>query len=632
MQADLLQQIFTRTPEAMLLVNPVSDSFIASNPAAEQLLGFEADELKVLNPSTLFRTELGKLVTLTQAAYDKGHSWSNEISASNHEGGVIQLDITVSMLNTSGVLLFNIRDLAQLERLHTMVEANRLHRDGLIGWKVIESVFRELEHENKLILQAAGDGIYGVDRNGNTTFCNPAAERMLGWKAEELVGRNIHSMIHHTHADGTIYPAHECHIYAAFNDSEVHTVEDEVFWHKDGTPIIVEYTSTPISEQGLVAGAVVIFRDISERKLAETKLRAALSEVQSLKKRLEMENAYLLEEYRVEHNYKEIIGRSHAIHTVIQQIELVSPTDANVLISGESGTGKELIARAIHGSSKRHDRPLIRVNCASIPKDLFESEFFGHVKGAFTGAVSDRAGRFEMANGGTLFLDEVGEIPLDLQGKLLRVLQEQQFERVGESSTQHVDVRIIAATNRDLKEEVAARRFREDLYFRLNVFPVICGPLRERVEDIPILVSHFLQSVSKKLGKPPMQFSRSDMQRLQTYPWPGNIRELINVVERSLILSQGQRIRLDLPAGDDEIVIGENPDTAEQLSDQRILTDEEIRNHERNNIIAALKQCNGRVFGGDGAAALMDIKPTTLSSRLKRLAINRHQFITGKKL
>ena len=333
-----------------------------------------------------------------------------------------------------------------------------------------------------------------------------------------------------------------------------------------------------------------------------------------------------------EHNYKEIIGRSHAIHTVIQQIELVSPTDANVLISGESGTGKELIARAIHGSSKRHDRPLIRVNCASIPKNLFESEFFGHVKGAFTGAVSDRAGRFEMANGGTLFLDEVGEIPLDLQGKLLRVLQEQQFERVGESSTQHVDVRIIAATNRDLKEEVAARRFREDLYFRLNVFPVICGPLRERVEDIPILVSHFLQSVSKKLGKPPMQFSRSDMQRLQTYPWPGNIRELINVVERSLILSQGQRIRLDLPAGDDEIVIGENPDTAEQLSDQRILTDEEIRNHERNNIIAALKQCNGRVFGGDGAAALMDIKPTTLSSRLKRLAINRHQFITGKKL
>ena len=629
MQADLLQQIFTRTPEAMLLVNPVSDSFIASNPAAEQLLGFEADELKVLNPSTLFRTELGKLVTFTQATYDKGHAWSNDICASKPNGEVIQLDITARVLNTSGVLLFNVRDPAQLERLQTTIEANRLHRDGLLGWKVIESVFRELEHENKLILQSAGDGIYGVDRNGNTTFCNPAAERMLGWRAEELVGRNIHQMIHHTHADGTAYLAHECHIYAAFNDGDIHTVEDEVFWHKDGTSILVEYTSTPITEQGQIAGAVVIFRDISERKQAETKLRAALTEVQSLKKRLEMENAYLLEEYRVEHNYKEIVGRSHAINTVIQQIELVSPTDANVLISGESGTGKELIARAIHGSSKRHDRPLIRVNCASIPKDLFESEFFGHVKGAFTGAVSDRAGRFEMANGGTLFLDEVGEIPLDLQGKLLRVLQEQQFERVGESSTQHVDVRIIAATNRDLKQEVAARRFREDLYFRLNVFPVICGPLRERVEDIPILVSHFLQSVSKKLGKPPMKLSRSDMQRLQSYSWPGNIRELINVVERSLILSQGQRLRFDLPAGNGEIFTMENIDAKEQASQSRILTAEEMRIHERNNIVAALKQCNGRVFGGDGAAALMDIKPTTLSSRMKKLAINRHQFISG---
>ncbi|MDX2487691.1 MAG: sigma 54-interacting transcriptional regulator, partial [Gammaproteobacteria bacterium] len=550
MQPDLLQQIFTRTTEAMLLVDPVRDSFVASNPAAQQLLGFEGDELAHLSPSTLFRTELGKLVTLTQAAYDKGHSWSNEISASNHEGGVIQLDITVSMLNTSGVLLFNIRDLAQLERLHTMVEANRLHRDGLIGWKVIESVFRELEHENKLILQAAGDGIYGVDRNGNTTFCNPAAERMLGWKAEELVGRNIHSMIHHTHADGTIYPAHECHIYAAFNDSEVHTVEDEVFWHKDGTPIIVEYTSTPISEQGLVAGAVVIFRDISERKLAETKLRAALSEVQSLKKRLEMENAYLLEEYRVEHNYKEIIGRSHAIHTVIQQIELVSPTDANVLISGESGTGKELIARAIHGSSKRHDRPLIRVNCASIPKDLFESEFFGHVKGSFTGAVKDRAGRFELADGGTIFLDEVGEIPLALQSKLLRVLQEGQYERVGDEKTKTVDVRLIAATNRNLQEEVEAGNFREDLYFRLNVFPVNVVPLRERLDDIPLLAQHFVKLLSKKLNLSEPGLTNASVKQLQTYSWKGNIRELQNVIERAIILSQGGTLQFNLPGND----------------------------------------------------------------------------------
>ena len=280
MTPDLLQKIFSRTTEAMLLVNPVADSFVASNPAAQDLLGYGKDQLAGLTPSTLFRTELGKLVAFTHAVFDKGHARVNEIIANNSNGESISLDITASLLDTDETLLFTIRDLAQLEHLHSTMEANRLHRDGLLGWKVIETVFREFEHENELILQAAGDGIYGVDRNGNTTFCNPAAERMLGWKSEELVGKNIHQMIHHTHADGTDYLAQECHIYAAFNDGEVHTVEDEVLWHKNGSPIMVEYTSTPITEQGQIAGAVVIFRDIGERKRAETKLRAALAEVQ----------------------------------------------------------------------------------------------------------------------------------------------------------------------------------------------------------------------------------------------------------------------------------------------------------------------------------------------------------------
>ena len=257
----------------------------------------------------------------------------------------------------------------------------------------------------------------------------------------------------------------------------MHNVDGEVFWRKDGTPVWVEYTSTPIRDRGMVVGAVIVFRDVSQRREADEKLHAALAEVDRLRERLELENAYLQEEIRIETNPRGIIGQSAAIQKTLRQVKLVAPTTAAVMITGESGTGKELIARAIHEASSRRDRPLIRVNCAAIPRELFESEFFGHVKGAFTGAVRDRIGRFELADGGTLFLDEVGEIPLELQGKLLRVLQEGNFERVGEERTRAVDVRLIAATNRDLKQEVARGRFREDLYFRLNVFPVESVPL-----------------------------------------------------------------------------------------------------------------------------------------------------------
>ena len=300
----------------------------------------------------------------------------------------------------------------------------------------------------------------------------------------------------------------------------------------------------------------------------------------------------------------------------------MAPTDASVLISGESGTGKELIARAIHENSSRSGRPLIRVNCASIPRELFESEFFGHVKGAFTGAVSDRAGRFELADGGTLFLDEVGEIPLELQSKLLRVLQEQQFERIGDNRTRRVDVRVIAATNRHLKQEVSDKRFREDLYFRLNVFPIESVPLRHRIDDVPLLASHFIQRACEKFNKPTVKLSKVDMQRLQAYAWPGNIRELIHVIERAVILAQGERLRLDLPETLNAVTPAGN-DSDARIS---ILSDHERQQRDRNNIINALRATGGKVFGPDGAARLLEVKPTTLASRIKRLNINKLDF------
>ena len=396
-----------------------------------------------------------------------------------------------------------------------------------------------LKHRNELILQAAGEGIYGVDNNGMTIFVNPAAARMLGWQADALIGQPMHALLHHTRPDGTHFPKEECSIYAAFKDGTVHHVDDEVFWRKDGSSLPVAYTSTPIRENGKLAGAVVVFRDITEQKLAEQKLHQAYTEIEKMKEQLEAENVYLQEEYKLEKNFAGIVGQSHAIQQVMQQIELVAATDASVLISGESGTGKELIASAIHEQSERHGHPWIRVNCAAIPRELFESEFFGHVKGAFTGALKDRTGRFSLANGGTIFLDEVGEIPLELQSKLLRVLQEGQFERVGEEKTSNVDVRIVAASNRELKADIKANRFREDLYFRLAVVPIHVPPLRQRRADIPDLVRYFLAKINRELGGRVSGISDEAMEKLLQHSWPGNVRELENTLVRAAVLAPG---------------------------------------------------------------------------------------------
>lgn len=368
-----------------------------------------------------------------------------------------------------------------------------------MGWERISQVFERIQQQNRLILGAVGEGIYGLDTRGQTTFINPAAERILGWSAIDMIGQDAHHLFHHSHSDGRAFEVNQCPIHASFSDGQVHRVDHEVFWHKSGEPIAVEYTSTPIFEMGRLVGAVVLFRDIRERQRTEARLRDALSEVEQLKTRLEMENQYLQEEINAHGNHHEIVGESPAVKHLLQQIDLVAATDANVLVTGESGTGKELVARAIHASSPRRDRPLIRVNCAAVPRELFESEFFGHLKGAFTGAVSNRVGRFELADGGTLFLDEVGEIPLELQSKLLRVLQDRQFEPVGDNRTRAVDVRVIAATNRDLRDMVARGAFREDLYFRLNVFPIRSVPLRGDLRTFRCSPAIFLKGLAWRL-------------------------------------------------------------------------------------------------------------------------------------
>ena len=476
---------------------------------------------------------------------------------------------------------------------------------------------------HELILNAAGEGIYGLDRNGIATFGNAATMEILGWKPEDVIGKRVHDIHHHSHPDGSPYPHTECPIYAALRDGEIHRVDEEVFWHVDGSPVPIEYTSTPIRQDGEIQGAVVVFRDISERREIEHQREAAFHEIKQLKEQLEQERDYLRDEIKTGSDFGEIIGVSAALQRTMAQIDAVDVTPANVLILGESGVGKEMVARAIHDRSARADKPLVKINCASIPKELFESEFFGHVKGAFTGAHRDRVGRLQLAHSGTVFLDEVGEIPPDLQGKLLRALQEREFERVGDDRTIKVDVRVVAATNRDLEAEVKSGRFREDLYYRLGVFPIVVPPLRDRREDIGPLAEHFLSRTCVDLGRDPMRLSKQQVQQLTGRRWPGNIRELRNVIERAVILSAGNRARLDLAMPDDADT---QPDATIDLtpSDRTdFVTDSEMREREKANMIAALRHAGWRVWGPDGAAGLLGIKPSTLTYRMKVLGITR---------
>lgn len=640
------------SPLAMIVIDPFADRLLAANPAACELLSLGQKSLEQTSTeresteqegiehawssmapfSHRLSASLPLWISFTDEALVQKTAWSDDLVILNMLRQPYRVEVYAQQIEEPSQLLLTLIDRNKAEQQRAKAELGRQRRQGEVGWQRVEQVFERIEKQNQLILSAAGEGIYGLDAEGKTTFVNPAAERFLGWSTEDMVGHDAHLMFHHTHADGRHFPVQQCPIHASFSDGQVHHVDNEVFWHKNGESIPVEYTSTPIFEMGRLVGAVVLFRDIRERKRAEQQLRDALAEVESLKQRLELENEYLQEEIKAELNHRDIVGNSPAVAKLLKQVEMVAPTSANVLISGESGTGKELIARAIHAGSLRGDRPLIRVNCAAIPRDLFESEFFGHVKGAFTGAVQDRPGRFELAHGGTLFLDEVGEIPLELQSKLLRVLQDQQFERVGENRTREVDVRVIAATNRELREMIDAGHFREDLYFRLNVFPIDSVPLRHRTEDVPLLARHFLQRASLKFKKPGVRIPPAQLEILQRYPWPGNIRELENIIERQVIVAQGRKLVFD------DLLLGESsywrrsdlaPAEAQYGAQQQaatLLTEHALSQRQRESAMAALAQARGKVSGAGGAAELLGIKPTTLASRLNKWGIDSREF------
>ena len=476
-----------------------------------------------------------------------------------------------------------------------------------------------LEQHYRDMYRATPAMLHTVDSAGRIVHVSNHWLRKLGYRREEVIGRLITEFM----TEETRARLQKEGLANVFTTRDFEN-EPRTFVTKSGDVIEILVSSVrERSEEGEVLGVRVASKDVTERNEAERRLRAAFEENARLREELERERDYLREEVRVSMNYGRIIGESSALKKMLARLQAVAQTAASVLIEGESGIGKELVAHVIHAHSPRSQGPLVKVNCASIPHELFESEFFGHVKGAFTGAIRDRVGRFQLADGGTIFLDEVGEIPLALQSKLLRVLQESEYERVGDEATYSLDVRVIAATNRDLEQAVEQGRFREDLYYRLSVFPIDVPPLRDRGDDVIQLASHFLERACKDFGHRPLTLSRKQAALLTRYTWPGNIRELKNVIERGVILSQGKVLRLDLAMADILDAGPEHSAADAVVAANRVMTDTEIRALEKRNMVEALTLANWKVSGPAGAAELVGVKPTTFTDRMKKYGIAR---------
>lgn len=517
-----------------------------------------------------------------------------------------------------------------VEYVNALKSANLELEEQLAKLKASESRILESETKFRKIFEYAPFGAAMTDFKGNIILANRAICKMLGYEKQELESMHFAEFTHPDDQKPNV------DLFKKLISHEIdHYSMEKKYIRKTGEVIWGSLASIMI-ERGPSDDAMIIgmIEDITHQKKIEEELKThrdrledlvaeRTSEIKMLKDRLKAENTLLKQELADSHHYGTIIGQSTSIKSVISQIELVSPTKSSVLIQGDSGTGKELVAREIHKHSPRKNNAFIKVNCAAIPKELYESEFFGHIKGAYTGAVKDRVGRFEAADGGTIFLDEVGEIPLSLQSKLLRVLQEGEYERVGDEKTRKVDVRIVAATNKNLKEEIKNKTFRDDLFYRLNVFPIHITPLRDRKDDIPLLASHFIGRLSKEMNRPNPDLTKANLLDLQAYDWPGNVRELGNTIERAMILSRTQKLNFsDILESEGDAIQFDQGNLA-QPTPEGILSVADLQHFEKENMLRALKFCKWKIYNSDGAAQLLGIKPTTLIERMKRMKIKK---------
>jgi formate hydrogenlyase transcriptional activator len=521
----------------------------------------------------------------------------------------------------------------RIGRKRVLLNARRIYRESkgtdrillafedITDQKQTEEALKSSETRYRRLFETAQDGILILDaETGQISDVNPFLVEMLGYSHEDILGKKLWEIgaLRDIEASKAAFIELQSKGYVRYKDLPLET--------KDGRQVAVEFVSNVylvnhkkviqcnirnVTEQKLAAEALQKAHNELEQRVEErtVELRTALSEIKTLKDQLEVENIYFRQEIKKKHQFDHIIGQSDGLKYVLYRAEHVAPADTTVLILGETGTGKELIAAAIHNMSPRKDRPLITVNCAALPANLIESELFGREKGAFTGADTRQVGRFEVANGSTLCMDEIGELPLEVQAKLLRAIEQNEFERLGSSHTIKVDVRILATTNRNLEEEIRKGRFRQDLYYRLNIFPITVPPLRQRKEDIPLLVQAFVEQYSRKLGKQITSIQKETMKALQDYPWPGNVRELESVIERAVILCTGPVLQL--------------ADELENLSLPLSSTVRTLEEMERKQILKTLLETQWRIEGRDGAAAILGLHPSTLRARMHKLGIRR---------
>jgi len=602
--------VFSHTPEGVLTyISPGAKALFGREP--EALIGRNWCDL---NPTKECEAELTELIKNTAAG--NLNPPTHFIHYYHPDGAIhtLEADNKPVFDEAGNVILIDgiakdITKRLQLERELKAANDKLQDMNGRLEQRVRERTMalQESEEKYRRIVTTANEGILTANENFIITFANTVIADLLGGTVEDLIGRPVSDLIlEEDQEDHQKQMRIRKGAGKATYERRIRRLDGETRW-------VIVSGAPMIDSEDRFRGSVVMMTDIAERKQSEIKLRDAFREISKLKEQIEAEKIYLQEEIKLEHNFEEIIGASDEIKYVLYRVEQVAETDSTVIILGETGTGKELIARALHNASERAARPLIKVNCAALPEQFIESELFGHEKGAYTGAVKTRRGRFELAHQGTIFLDEIGELPLALQAKLLRVLQDQEFERLGSSRTIKSDARVIAASNRDLEALVGTGKFRMDLWYRIDAFPITMPPLRHRKVDIPMLVNHFVKKICHRIGRIITKVPKTVLDELMAYDWPGNIRELEHVIERSIITTPGESLQLTerLHSVLDEIP-PDHPDV--------------IKSHasmEHEHILRALKKTNWVVKGPKGAAKILKLHPSTLRYRMQKLDIRR---------
>jgi PAS domain S-box-containing protein len=582
----LFEKLFEASPDAIVVTN-AEGRITSINSQVERLFGYGRQELigqdvEILVPERFRHTHPSHRGAYNAHASVRPMGAGLELFGRRKDGSEFPVDIMLSPMETpeGRVVISVIRDISERRRAQEDV--------------------RRSEAQFRALFEFSPDAIIASDREGRITEVNARVESMFGYQRGELLGQPIDSLVperfRHTH------PARRKEYASAARVRPMGAGLELYGRRKDGSEFPADIMLGPVeTTEGRIVLSVI--RDLTEKREAEEALR-----------RSELQKRYLEEELNTEARFEEIIGESVGLKRVLKLVETVSATDVTVLILGETGTGKEVIARAIHHLSPRNEHVMVKLNCAAIPAGLLESELFGHEKGAYTGAFDRKIGRLELAHEGTLFLDEIGDLPLELQPKILRALQEREFERLGSNKPIPVNVRLVAATNRDLAKMVASGQFRSDLYYRLRVFPILLPPLRERREDIPLLVRYFVDRHARKLYKKIETIPDETMRALTRWDWPGNIRELENFIERAVILTKGPVLRA--PLGELEVT--------EEISPAR---DSSLEATERGHILRVLRETKGKIGGSDGAAARLGLIRTTLNSKMKKLGIERKDYI-----